>query len=248
MLTKDNKDKICQKIIEKITTNRISTTEIADCLGKKGWLQDICPLNKQHFIVGKVFLAYAFNQGNWELHQQLEKVKSNEVVLIETYNCQKRAVFGALVSKYLLLYKRAAGLVVNGYMRDANRLYKENYPIWCQGVTPIGCFNRKNEKKLDKEILKLWKKKYDGAIAVCDDGGVIIIPPEAISYDFLKKLSFIELQEDIWFHCIDTKKWSTYETVCLKKYLNTELLPKELKEKFERFIKKLDERQIKKDD
>ena len=45
-----------------------------------------------------------------------------------------------------------------------------------------------------------------------------------ISYEFLhrgefyKKLEWIEEQEDIWFDCIDRKKWNTFETVCLKKY------------------------------
>jgi hypothetical protein len=28
----------------------------------------------------------------------------------------------------------------------------------------------------------------------------------------------IEEQEDVWFNCIDRLKYSTFETVCLKKY------------------------------
>ena len=30
----------------------------------------------------------------------------------------------------------------------------------------------------------------------------------------------IEEQEDIWFDCIDRRKWDTFDTVCMKKYLN----------------------------
>lgn len=37
--------------------------------------------------------------------------------------------------------------------------------------------------------------------------------------DFLNKLHHIEEQEDTWFECIDHRKWDTYDTVCLKKYL-----------------------------
>jgi peptide-methionine (S)-S-oxide reductase len=35
-----------------------------------------------------------------------------------------------------------------------------------------------------------------------------------INEELLSKLEFIELQEDIWYYCIDTLKWSTYKTIC----------------------------------
>ena len=55
---------------------------------------------------------------------------------------------------------------------------------------------------------------------VCDDSGVVIIPKEQITEDMLQKLIAIEEQEDIWFDCIDRRKWDTFDTVCLKKYKN----------------------------
>jgi len=232
----ENEDTLCEKIVKKIKKNKISTTEIADCLGKKGVLPDIYPINKGHFRAGKIFLAYGYNESNWEIHEQLQDVEEGAVVLVETHNCNQKAVFGELVSKYLLLYKEVEGIVINGYMRDAHRLIKENYPIWCEGVTPIGCFNEKNENELESKIIDEWKRKYEGAIAVCDDSGVVVIPKDQITQEFSEKLDFIELQEDIWFYCIDTKKWSTYDTVCRKRYLDTNLLPPELREKFETFV------------
>jgi len=63
-------------------------------------------------------------------------------------------------------------------------------------------------------------KRYEGTIAVCDDSGVVIIPNTHINQDFLERLSFIELQEDAWFHSIDTDGFTTYETVCQKRYLD----------------------------
>ncbi len=226
------------EIITRISKNKISTTEIADCLGKTGSLEGVLPINKGQFRVGKIFFAYAYDESNYDLHRQLQNVDEGDIVLIETYNCNNRAVFGDLVSKYLLLYKQAAGIIVNGYMRDAHRLLKENYPIWCKGVTPLGCFNKKIESPIEKDTLSKWQERYRGAIAVSDDSGVVIIPEQMITEEFLEKLDFIELQEDIWYYCIDTKKWSTYDTVSLKKYLDTDLLPSEFRDRFEEFIKK----------
>ncbi len=207
------------QIIDKIKRNRISTTEIADCMNKSGNIPNVYALNKGHFRVGKVFWVYAYNESNWEVHDQLRNIQEGQIALIETFNCKKRAVFGELVSKYLILYKQVAAIVVRGYLRDVPHLLKENWSIWLEGITPIGCFNRMNEKPFDPDIIEDRKAKYEGAIAVCDDCGVVVIPKTIQNEDFLKKLDWIEEQEDIWFDCIDRLKWNTYDTVCLKKYL-----------------------------
>ena len=69
-------------------------------------------------------------------------------------------------------------------------------------------------------IIKDRMENVNGSIMVCDDSGVVIIPKEQITEDMLQKLIAIEEQEDIWFDCIDRRKWDTFDTVCLKKYKN----------------------------
>ena len=64
---------------------------------------------------------------------------------------------------------------------------------------------------------------YDGAIAVCDDCGVVIIPKDKINEELLDKLHHIEDQEDIWFDRLDHYKESTFEIVCKKTYLQDEI-------------------------
>lgn len=209
-----------EKIIEYIRTNKVSTTEVADCLGKTGVLEGILPINKRKFCVGPIKWVYAYNESNWEVHEQIREVKKGEIVYIEAFNCKERAIVGDLVSKYLLLYCQAEALITNAKMRDAHQLIKENYSIWCTGVTPIGCFNKKNEEIFEKSIIEERKEKLDGAIAVCDDSGVVVIPKNKINEQFLESLIGIEEQEDIWFDCIDRRKWDTFDTVCLKKYLD----------------------------
>lgn len=233
-------DIIQDKIITKIRRNRISTTQVADCLGKTGAIPDVRPLRQSTFAVGPVFLAYAYNESNWELHEQIQDVAPGDIVLVETDQCNDRAIFGELVAKYLALYRGAAAIVVNGHVRDANHILKEQYPVWCKGATPIGCFNRPNNEPIDSVVLGKWKEAYQGAVAVCDDSGVVVIPPDRITESFLDNLDFIELQEDIWFYYLDTKKMSTYETVCLKKYREDEDLPLPLRDPFERLERDLE--------
>lgn len=210
------------EIIDYIKRNKVSTTEVADCLGKSGVLEEIMPINPRHFRVGLIKWVYAYNESNWDVHEQVRDIDEDSIVLIETFECNNRAIIGDLVSKYILLYKQAAAIVTMGKMRDAHNLIKENYPIWCKGVSPIGCFNTKNENDLSEEIKTKHRMMYDGAIAVCDDSGVVVIPKEFHTKEFLDKLKFIEQQEDIWYDCLDRKGWDTFRIVCKKEYLNND--------------------------
>lgn len=211
---------VTDRIIDKIQRNRISTTEITDCLDKSGALPGVVALNRGHHRVGRVFWTYAYNESNWELHEQVRHVPDRSVVVTETFQCGDRAIYGSLVSKYMILYRQVAAVVACGKLRDAPHLIKENWPIWMEGLTPVGCFNRKNDAPLDPAIIEKRRAHYDGAIAVCDDTGVVIVPRQSLDEAFLERLDWIEQLEDIWFDCIDRRKWDTFDTVCLKRYQN----------------------------
>lgn len=209
-----------EKIIDYIAKNRVSTTEVADCLGKSGEIKDVFPINKGHFAVGEMEYLFAIQESNWTVHEELDKSSVTEkIIFIDAIDVKDRAVIGDIVSKYILLYLGNKAIVCTGKMRDAHNLIKENYPIWCKGVSPIGCFNKPVDKLKFASVIEERKKFFHGAIAVCDDSGVVVIPKEQLTETFYQKLVEIELQEDIWYDCIDRRKWSTYRTICLKDYL-----------------------------
>lgn len=209
---------ITDQIIDYIKMNKVSTTEVADCLGKAGVIPDIYPVNREQFHVGKIRWVYAYNESNWDVHEQIRDVQKGEIVYLEAFNCNDRAIVGELVTKFLILYKQAEALVTNARMRDAHKIIKEKYPVWCSGFNPVGCFNTKNSKPFDAELERVKRADLNGAVMVCDDSGVVVIPKKDLTKEFYGKLEAIEEQEDIWFDCIDRRKWDTFDTVCLKKY------------------------------
>lgn len=231
---------IIEQALDLIEANKISTTEIADVLGKTGQIEGVRALNAGMFKAGEVKVIYAINNSNYEVHKQLAESDDikGKILFVYNVNCD-RAVFGDLVSKYIMLYKRAKAIVINGKLRDAHTLIKEKYPIWLQDVSPIGCVNRPNGPEIDPALLQEIKDKYDGSIMVCDDSGVVMIPKDKINEKLLTKLEFIEFQEDIWFYCVDTLKMSTFDTVCLKKYLEGDLIDEKLLDKLNEFQKSM---------
>ena len=229
-----------EEALSLIDTNKISTTEVADVLGKTGQVEGPHALTPGLFRAGEVKLVYAINNSNWHVHKQLAEADDikDKILFIYNVNCD-RAIFGDLVSKYIMLYKRAKAIVVNGKLRDAHRLIKERYPIWLNDVSPIGCVNQPNGPDIDPETLRQLQSQYDGSIMVCDDSGVVMIPKKEINQTLINKLKFIELQEDIWFYCVDTLKMPTFDTVCEKKYLKENILDPRLMSQFAELQKNL---------
>ncbi|MBP9185552.1 MAG: RraA family protein [Bacteroidia bacterium] len=224
---------ITEKCIELIESNRISSTEVADALDKTGVLNNLQPVNTGRHVVGRAHYVYAHDESNWPLHDQIQELPENCLLYVDTFNCGDKAIFGDLVSKYLLLYKKVKGIVVQGKMRDIPDIKKYSFPIWCTGYSPLGCYNRDiaPSNEIIEEVEKR-KRHINGGIIVCDDSGCTLIKKDLVSEDTFNRLELIELQEDIWSFCINTLKWSTYDTVCQKKYLtNPEVLPDILKDK-----------------
>ena len=217
------KTNIIEEIIDYLVRNRVSTTEVADALGKTGVLSNVMPVNRGHYKAGKIKWIYAYEESNWPIHEQIQNLPEDCIVFVEMFGCRDRAVFGELVSKYILLYRQSKAIITNGKMRDAAGLIKENWPIWCEGLTPVGCFNREPQNEFDPLVEKEHFKRYEGAIAVCDDCGGVIVPKDCINEEFLKKLHHMEEQEDIWFDRLDHYKENTFEIVCKKKYLDDEV-------------------------
>lgn len=211
---------IKQRVIKTIRDNKISTTEVADVLGKTGHVKGPLPLVKGLHKVGEVDFVWAWNGSNWEVHEQVQTLTEGRICFVQPFQCADKAIFGDLVSKYILLYRRSEAIIVNGFVRDAHTLVKESYPVWCTGVTPIGCHNGKNDSLPPHEELDAMRKKYHGGIMVADESGVVLIEAHQINEELVKKLEFIELQEDVWFFCMDSHKMSTFEIVCQKKYLD----------------------------
>ena len=142
--------------------NRISTTEVSDALSKKkGSLENIRPIDYQNSLhkVGSIKCVFAYKESNYLVHDQIKKVKKNDIVIIFTKDCNNKSIIGDLISKYTLLYKEASAIVVLGNVRDLAKLIKEKYPIWCEGFNPVGCtiilqeiFQEKLEMKLSKNL------------------------------------------------------------------------------------------------
>jgi 4-hydroxy-4-methyl-2-oxoglutarate aldolase len=214
------------KIMQFCKENQVSTTEVADALGKMGVFPKVLPINTKQYRIGPVRCVFTSNGSNYAVHEQVREVQRGEVVILFSHKCEELAIIGDLIAKFTLVHRGAEAIVVQGMVRDAAQLRTEGFSIWSDGVSPLGCHNRSMDpypKELELEI----RKKFEGGIAVCDDCGVTVIPPCRVNADTLDRLEQIKMQEDLWFFCLDTLNWDTKKIVCDKDYLrDTDLLSK----------------------
>lgn len=214
---------ISEKIINFIRESQMGTEEVSDCLEKSGLVKYAKTIKQGNYCVGLVQYVYGYDDSNWPIHEQIRDIDPNKILFVDDINVHERALFGQLVSSFIFMNKNAIAIITNGYMRDIKGLLKDNAKVWCKGITPIGCFNKRVELRNDiKYISDVNKAYYEGSIAVCDDSGVVLIPKYKLTEDFLEKLRNMNKQESIWFDCVKNRNWDTYDTVCLKKYLNPE--------------------------
>jgi len=203
------------QIINLIRSNRISTTEVSDALGKRGGLLGVKPLNPGKFAVGRIHHCFPNNDSNFEVHKSIENLEQNAILIISPHRFTDVSVIGDLVAKYCLLYRQASAIVVEGNVRDVARLKKEDYQIWSKGINPVGATNGKIDSSLEEFS---QSPDLNGGIAVCDDGGVVIIERADINIVTFESLVKIEALEDLWQFCLNTLKWSTFDIVVNKKY------------------------------
>lgn len=210
------------RIIDYIKRHKVSSTEVADCMDKMGAIKGALPLNAGMHKVGLVQYVSAYGDSNWPIHDQVRKMPDDgRVVLVDDLNGGRRALFGELVSYYIIQEKKAEAIVTTGLMRDIAELIEGRVPMWCGGRSPEGCYNIEvNPTKEEAILSEANRERYQDGIAVCDDCGVVVIPKQMITEEMLHKLEAIEEQERIWFHCVRDLHWDTFDTVCLKKYKN----------------------------
>lgn len=212
---------ITNKVINYLIEHNVSTAEVGDAIGKKNGILDVKPIIEGSYQVGKLFYSCSYADSNWPIHDDIVDVEKGNIVFIENLNNHmNRSLFGELVSKYIIQNRGAKAIVTNGSIRDYKDIKDAKLIMWYNGVNPIGCFNTKPVFTDEmEEYVEKQKLKYNDSICICDDDGVVIIPKSDINESLLDKIVKLRKQEEIWKKCILDDKWSTFDTICLKKYL-----------------------------
>ncbi|MFC1987447.1 RraA family protein [Chloroflexota bacterium] len=86
------------------------------------------------------------------------------------------------------------GTICNGAMRDIGGIRGIDYPVWCQGISPLAPIFRAELIEVNGPVSLLDVQVQPGDIMLADDTGVVVVPSDAIEL-VLEKVTAIVANE-----------------------------------------------------
>lgn len=157
---------------EELASMGVST--LYEAAGRRG-LVDV----ELHRIVGGVAAGPARTVrlgrgGNRAVHGVMKRLQPGEVLVVTTDEPQPIALFGEL----LVLQARqagAAGILVDGAVRDVDALVGLGLPVWARWVRSRGA-GKDEESSYDVAVVMGGAQIHPGDAVVLDGDGAVVIP------------------------------------------------------------------------
>jgi RraA family protein len=113
---------------------------------------------------------------NLFVHKALDLAKPGDVVVVDAGGDLTNAIIGELMSSFAAS-RRIAGMVINGAVRDADALRKNDFPVYAAGVTHRGPY-KDGPGQINVTVSLDGMVVRPGDIMVGDGDGVLCIPLE----------------------------------------------------------------------
>lgn len=115
--------------------------------------------------------------------QMLEAISENSLVVWDTSNDGSSAQWGEIMTS-AAIKQGCRGAVIDGGVRDTNKVLDQNFPVFCKYRTNNGMLGRFRITDYQRPIVIGDVTIYPGDIVLGDIDGVIVIP-RAMAFDVL---------------------------------------------------------------
>lgn len=154
----------------------IPVANLDDCMGRLAAVhEDIKPVGKSG-LVGPALTVKVSQGDNLMLHYAMDLVKEGDVLVIDAGGFTGRAIFGGLMVNYLL-YRKIAGMVVDGAIRDLEEIVSTGLPVYARGVSPNGPW-KNGPGEVNTPVQVGGQIVHPGDIVVADADGMLFVRPE----------------------------------------------------------------------
>jgi len=137
-------------------------------------------------LIGPACTVRVFPGDNLMVHKALDIAQPGDVVVVDAGGSPMNAVLGDLISTKAR-HRGIAGFVVDGLIRDLPAILAlGDFPVFAQGVTPIGPLHR-GPGEVNYPVSCGGLVVNPGDIVLGDLNGVVVVPREAAG-DLLRRL------------------------------------------------------------
>lgn len=166
---------ISQEIVE--AYKGIPTSIISDCMEKMFAVESkIKPFHPNPIMVGHAITIHCPPGDNLVLQKAIELAQPGDVLVMNAGGDMTQAPVGEIVVSNCIR-KGAAGLVIDGPIRDSDILPSLSIPVFAKGVTHRGCY-KDGPGEINVTIACGGVVVRPGDLVVGDSDGVVIVPYE----------------------------------------------------------------------
>lgn len=163
------------KLVQRFS--KLPTADVADCMSRTSALSPEIKLQSspEKYMCGVALTVKARAGDNLMLHQAMKMAQAGDVIILSNEGDRSRAIMGEIMYKYLADFKKVAGIVIDGPIRDLDVLAQETCPIYATGSTPQASY-KEGPGEVNVPISVGGIAVMPGDIVLGDCDGVVIIP------------------------------------------------------------------------
>ena len=169
--------------VDKSSLREISTCCLNDVMGRLyGMASEIKLINSRNaaMMIGPACTIKTAPGDTLKLHQAISDMDiRGYVIVVDAFGDTSRAVGGEIVLTLAQL-KGAAGVVVNGLLRDRDGISRLSMPVYALGTTNIGPW-KNGPGEINVPVSCGGQVVRPGDFVVGDRDGVVVIPLECVS-------------------------------------------------------------------
>lgn len=143
------------------------------------------PLNKNVKMVGPAYTVRMEGRDAAPLHYAFTKAPKGSVIVIDRCGDRTYAPIGEVVALYAQC-QGFAGLVIDGVVTDSRAIEKQDFPVFCTGVSVVTTAILGVSGKVNIPVSCSGVVVHPGDIVFGDADGVIVLPPDGYE-DALEK-------------------------------------------------------------
>ena len=156
---------------------KLPAANVADCMNRLSALSSEIKLMSPRFkgsMVGVALTVKARPGDNLMLHKALNMATENDVIIVSNGGDRSQALMGEIMFSYGK-FKKMAGFVFDGPVRDLETLDNLDLPVYATGSTPGGPY-KEGPGEINVPIACGNIHVEPGDIILGDSDGVIVIP------------------------------------------------------------------------
>ncbi len=156
---------------------RVSTPNISDAMHRSGELEGILPISPGLKMAGPALTVRSY-PGDWAKPvEAIDLADEGDVIVIDSGGMGP-ALWGELAT-HSCIQKKAAGVVIDGAIRDTVEIRALGFPAFSRLITPTAG-EPKGFGEINVPIKVGGRRVYPGDWIVGDDDGVIVIPRDKV--------------------------------------------------------------------